>query len=55
MKKAEKVRFYKGLTLFQNNKDCQDQPRKIGQKNHQKPTAIAFCVNIHTAIKASKN
>ena len=27
---AEKVRFYKGLTLFQNSKDCQDQLRKIG-------------------------
>ena len=29
---AEKVRFYKGLTHFQNSKDCQDQLRKIGQK-----------------------
>ena len=32
LKKAEKVRFYKGLTHFQNSNDCQDQLRKIGQK-----------------------
>ena len=32
LKKAEKVRFYKGLTHLQNNKDCQDQLRKIGRK-----------------------
>ena len=32
LKNAEKVRFYKGLTQFQNLKDCQDQLRKIGQK-----------------------
>ena len=32
LKNAEKVRFYKGLTLFQKDKDCQDQLRKIGQK-----------------------
>ena len=32
LKNAEKVRFYKGLTLFQNSKDCQDQLRKIGRK-----------------------
>jgi hypothetical protein len=32
LKNAEKVRFYKGLTHFQNTKDCQDQLRKIGQK-----------------------
>ena len=32
-KNAEKVRFYKGLTHFQNAKDCQDQLRKIGQKS----------------------
>ena len=31
-KNAEKVRFYKGLKLFQNGKDCQDQLRKIGRK-----------------------
>jgi hypothetical protein len=30
LKNAEKVRFYKGLTLFQNGKDCQDLLRKIG-------------------------
>ena len=28
-KNAEKVRFYKGLTHFENGKDCQDQLRKI--------------------------
>ena len=32
LKNVEKVRFYKGLTHFQNCKDCQDQLRKIGQK-----------------------
>ena len=32
LKNAEKVRFYKGLTCFQNLKDCQDQLRKIEQK-----------------------
>ena len=32
LKNAEKVRFYKGLTHFQNNNDCQDQLRKIGRK-----------------------
>ena len=31
-KNAEKVRFYKGLTHFQNAEDCQDQLRKIEQK-----------------------
>ena len=31
-KNAEKVRFYKGLTHFQKDKDCQDQLRKIGRK-----------------------
>ena len=31
-KNAEKVRFYKGLTHFQKDKDCQDQLRKIRQK-----------------------
>ena len=30
LKNAEKVRFYKGFTHFQNLKDCQDQLRKIG-------------------------
>ena len=30
LKNAEKVRFYKGLTHFQNAEDCQDQLRKIG-------------------------
>ena len=33
LKNAEKVRFYKGLTHFQNLKDCQDQLRKIGRKS----------------------
>ena len=33
LKNAEKVRFYKGLTHFQNAKDCQDQLRKIGRKS----------------------
>ena len=32
LKNAEKVRFYKGFTHFQNTKDCQDQLRKIGHK-----------------------
>ena len=32
LKNAEKVRFYKGFTHFQNAEDCQDQLRKIGQK-----------------------
>ena len=32
LKNAEKVRYYKGLTHFQNTKDCQDQLRKIGRK-----------------------
>jgi len=32
LKNAEKVRFYKRFTHFQNNKDCQDQLRKIGRK-----------------------
>ena len=32
LKNAEKVRFYKGLTHFQKDKDCQDQLRKIGRK-----------------------
>ena len=32
LKNAEKVRFYKGLTHFQNTKDYQDQLRKIRQK-----------------------
>ena len=32
LKNAKKVRFYKGLTQFQNRKDCQDQLRKIEQK-----------------------
>ena len=30
LKNAEKGRFYKGLTHFQNAEDCQDQLRKIG-------------------------
>ena len=33
MKNAEKVRFYKGLTHFQNLKDCQDQLQKVGEKS----------------------
>jgi hypothetical protein len=32
LKNAEKARFYKGLTLFENAKDCQDQLRKIERK-----------------------
>ena len=33
LKNAEKVRFYKGLTHFQKDKDCQDQLKKIGRKS----------------------
>ena len=51
LKNAEKVRFYKGLTHFQNAKDCQDQLRKIGRKKHEKPTATTFCINIHNLTK----
>ena len=54
LKNAEKVRFYKGLTQFQNTKDCQDQLRKIGQKSHKKLQLLCFYKYIQIEKRATR-
>ena len=54
LKNAEKVRFYKGLTHFQNLKYCQDQLRKIGQKNGVGSHIEHFSVSTAMGKKGNK-